>query len=182
MSRRYFKDEDSIVKAAMEILESRITYTEGRMSDAEESGHYFKMKLFGLKHEVFLVAFLDTGLKLIACEEMALGTLDGASVYPREIARRCLELGAGSVILAHNHPSGNTQPSRADLAITERLAEALKLFDIRVVDHIIAGKLEHNSLRKSSQLSCWGQLWTSLESTWKTDTGKLKQIALGGER
>jgi DNA repair protein RadC len=74
---------------------------------------------------------------VIALEELFQGTIDGASVHPREVVRRGLECGAGAVILAHNHPSGVAEPSQADLRITQRLADALKLVDIRVLDHVI---------------------------------------------
>ncbi|MEC9483667.1 MAG: DNA repair protein RadC [Halomonas sp.] len=92
-----------------------------------------------LGHEEFAALFLDTQHHVIRFETMFRGTLDSASVYPREVARRALELGAGAVIFAHNHPSGVAEPSGADRRITERLKEALGLFDIRVLDHFVVG-------------------------------------------
>ena len=89
--------------------------------------------------EVFTCVFLDNRHRLIAVEDLFFGTIDGASVHPREIARRCLELNAAAVILAHNHPSGNPAPSQADLRITQRVKETVALVDVRVLDHFIVG-------------------------------------------
>jgi len=88
-------------------------------------------------HEVFLVMFLDAQNRLIAAEEMFRGTLTQTSVYPREVVVRALDLHAASVIFSHNHPSGSTQPSRADEALTQVLKAALALVDVRVLDHVI---------------------------------------------
>ncbi|WP_019594796.1 DNA repair protein RadC [Thioalkalivibrio sp. ALM2T] len=87
--------------------------------------------------EVFGVLFLDNRHRVIAFEELFRGTIDGASVHPREVVRRALHHNAAAVILAHNHPSGVAEPSRSDVAITRRLADALGLVDIRVLDHVI---------------------------------------------
>ncbi|GAB2780892.1 DNA repair protein RadC [Halomonas shantousis] len=95
-----------------------------------------------LGHEEFAVLFLDTQHRVIRFEVLFRGTLDSASVYPREVARRALELGAGAVIFAHNHPSGVAEPSDADRRITARLKEALALFEIRVLDHFVVGDAE----------------------------------------
>lgn len=92
-----------------------------------------------LGHEEFAALFLDTQHRVIRFESLFRGTLDSASVYPREVARRALELGAGAVIFAHNHPSGVAEPSDADRRITERLKTALALFEIRVLDHFVVG-------------------------------------------
>jgi DNA repair protein RadC len=90
--------------------------------------------------EVFIVLFLDNRHRLIAAEELFHGTISGASVHPREVARRCLELNAAAVILAHNHPSGVNEPSQADQRTTARITETLELVDVLVLDHfIIAG-------------------------------------------
>ena len=91
------------------------------------------------QHEVFLAMFLDNKNRLIAVEELFRGTIDGASVYPREVAKQALHHNAAALIFAHNHPSGIAEPSVADEQITRRLKEALALLDIRVLDHIIVG-------------------------------------------
>ncbi len=90
-------------------------------------------------YEVFCVLFLDNRHRLIAFEEMFRGTIDGASVHPREVVRRALERNAAAVIFAHNHPSGVAEPSSADELITLRLKDALALVDIRTLDHLIVG-------------------------------------------
>ena len=101
--------------------------------------HYLTSQLRHLGHEEFAALFLDTQHRIIRYESMFRGTLDSASVYPREVAKRALGLGAGAVILAHNHPSGVAEPSDADRRITQRLKDALGLFDIRVLDHVVVG-------------------------------------------
>ncbi|MDT0502281.1 MULTISPECIES: RadC family protein [unclassified Halomonas] len=100
---------------------------------------YLSSQLRHLGHEEFAALFLDTQHRVIRYESLFRGTLDSASVYPREVARRALELGAGALILAHNHPSGVAEPSDADRRITDRLREALGLFEIRVLDHFVVG-------------------------------------------
>ncbi len=98
---------------------------------------YLQLQLGGLHHEVFAVLFLDSQHRLIALEEMFRGTLTQTSVYPREVVKQALTLNASSVVLAHNHPSGTAQPSRADEALTQTLKAALALVDVRVLDHFV---------------------------------------------
>ena len=87
--------------------------------------------------EVFCALFLDNRHRLIQFDELFRGTIDGSSVYPREVVRRTLELNAAALVLAHNHPSGVAEPSQADELITRRLADALALIDVRVLDHLV---------------------------------------------
>lgn len=98
---------------------------------------YLQLQLGSRDHEIFAVLFLDTQHRLIVLEEMFRGTLTQTSVYPREVVVRALALNAASVVLAHNHPSGSAQASRADEAITQTLKAALALVDVRVLDHFI---------------------------------------------
>lgn len=107
-------------------------------SPADAQG-YLIARLRDRDHEVFGVLFLDTRHRVIAFEELFRGTLDGASVYPREVAKAALRHNAAALILAHNHPSGVAEASASDLAITRRLKDALALLDVRVLDHIIVG-------------------------------------------
>ncbi|WP_148253254.1 RadC family protein [Aidingimonas lacisalsi] len=100
---------------------------------------YLAAQLRHLGHEEFAALFLDTQHRVIRFESLFRGTLDSASVYPREVVRRALDLGAGAIIFAHNHPSGVAEPSDADRRITTRLKDALGLFDIRVLDHFVIG-------------------------------------------
>ena len=103
---------------------------------------FLRLQLGHLPHEVFAVLFLDAQHRLIKLEEMFRGTLTQTSVYPREVVRRALELHAGAVILAHNHPSGVCEPSRADELLTQSLKAALQLVDVRVLDHLVVGRHE----------------------------------------
>lgn len=99
--------------------------------------NYLQLHLAQRKHEVFAALFLDAQNRLIAMEELFRGTLTQTSVYPREIVLKALHHHAASVVLAHNHPSGTVQPSRADEALTQTLKAALALVDVRVLDHVI---------------------------------------------
>lgn len=124
MARRHF----------LEILQRGDALTSPEMTRA-----YLCTKLGGYAHEVFACLFLDNRHRIIELEEMFHGTIDGASVYPREVARRALQHNAAAVIFAHNHPSGVAEPSQADRQITSKLQQALGLLDIRVLDHFIIG-------------------------------------------
>jgi len=100
---------------------------------------YLRVHYAGHEREVFLCLFLDNRHRLISAEEMFQGTIDGASVHPREVVKRALQVNAAAVILAHNHPSGVADPSQADELITRRLKDALAVVDIRTLDHLIVG-------------------------------------------
>ena len=102
--------------------------------------NYLSARIEGMEQEVFLVMFLDNRHQLIVDEIMFYGTINAASVYPREVAKRALQHNAAAVVLSHNHPSGNLEPSNADRNITKRLKDALNLIDVNVIDHIIVGK------------------------------------------
>ena len=105
----------------------------------QETREYLKAQLRGYQHEVFACLFLDNRNRVIEFEIMFHGTIDGASVYPREVVKVALKKNAASVIFAHNHPSGVAEPSLADEKITQRLKAALNMVDIRVLDHVIVG-------------------------------------------
>jgi DNA repair protein RadC len=100
---------------------------------------YLSAQLRGYSYEVFACLFLDNQHRVIQLDELFRGTIDGASVYPREVVKQALHHNAAAVIFAHNHPSGIAEPSTADKLITEKLKQALALFDIRVLDHFIIG-------------------------------------------
>ena len=106
-------------------------------SDAQAIRDYLRLQLGAKPYEVFVVLFLDPLHRLIALEEMFRGTLTQTSVYPREVVLRALALNAAYVVLAHNHPSGEAQPSRADESLTQTLKAALALVDVHVLDHFI---------------------------------------------
>jgi len=109
------------------------------LGDPARAGEYFARRLRGLQHEVFACLFLDVRHRVLGFEELFRGTLDGAEVHPREVVKRCLAHNAAAVIFGHNHPSGITEPSAADRAVTARLRQALGTVDIRVLDHFVVG-------------------------------------------
>jgi len=100
---------------------------------------YLISRLRDYPYEVFSCLFLDNRHRIIQYEELFKGTIDGASVHPREVVRKAIEHNAAAIILAHNHPSGVSEPSQADMRITQKLTEALALIDVRVLDHFIVG-------------------------------------------
>jgi DNA repair protein RadC len=110
------------------------------LSDPIAVRRYLQSRLRGLDHEVFAALFLDSQNRLITYEVITHGTIDGASIYPREVVKAALRLGAASVIFAHNHPSGIAEPSIADRILTDRLRDALSLVDVRVLDHFVVGE------------------------------------------
>ena len=109
------------------------------LTSPEATRAYLSAHLRGYSYEVFACLFLDNKHRIIELEELFRGTIDGASVYPREVTKRALHHNAAAVIFAHNHPSGIAEPSQADRLITDKLKQALSLFDIRVLDHFIIG-------------------------------------------
>ncbi|MCG3767446.1 DNA repair protein RadC [Vibrio cincinnatiensis] len=129
---------DRVLDAAAEILAARVLRGD-QYCNPEATKTYLSCKLKHHEREVFAVMFLDNQHRLIAFEELFFGTIDSASVYPREVLKAALKVNAAALILAHNHPSGDATPSQADKQITQRLKEALALVDIRVLDHIVVG-------------------------------------------
>ena len=113
---------------------------------------YLAVQMRDYQREVFVVLLLDTRHQLIEFCELFQGTIDSASVHPREVVRLALHKNAAAVIVAHNHPSGSAKPSAADIAITDRLKAALKLMDIRLLDHFVIGRGEVVSLADRGQL------------------------------
>ena len=113
---------------------------EGTFTNPTNVKEYLKLKLGAHDREVFAVMFLDNQHQLISFEELFFGTIDAASIYPREVLKAALNHNAAAVVFAHNHPSGIAEPSQADKRITQRLVDALKLVDIRVLDHIVVGE------------------------------------------
>lgn len=124
---------------ARRCLEQTIMRTEV-MGNPAQTRQFLTARLRHLRYEVFACLFLDTQHRLIAFRELFRGTIDGASVYPREVVAESLHHNAAAVILAHNHPSGVAEPSLADRQITRRLVDALALVDIRVLDHLVIGE------------------------------------------
>ena len=130
---------EEIVAMARKLMNRR--FAKGRsITSPDAFRDYLQLKLADREHEVFCCVFLDTRHRILAFEPLFRGTIDGASVYPREVVKQALILNACAVILAHNHPSGESEPSQADRDLTRRLQQALTLVDVRVLDHFIIGK------------------------------------------
>ncbi|MCY1372778.1 hypothetical protein D9M69_600100 [compost metagenome] len=127
---------EQILAAARKVIEQKVQRGEA-FTSPELVKEYLIAKLAGFEHEVFAALFLDAKHHLIQYVEMFRGTIDSASVYPREVVKEALRMNAAAVILVHNHPSGPLEPSQADKVITQRLKEALALVDVRSLDHII---------------------------------------------
>ena len=132
-------------------LESHLKHGDA-FSCSEQTQRYLQQHLRAYPYEVFACMYLDNQHRLLAFEELFRGTIDGASVYPREVVKHALKHNAAALIFAHNHPSGVAEPSQADIHITQRLKQALALVDIRVLDHIIVGDAETTSLAQHGSL------------------------------
>jgi DNA repair protein RadC len=143
--------EDQIIAKALDILARRLQARDA-FTSPEEVKRYVRLNIAREDREVFCVLYLDAQNRLIECVEEFRGTLTQTSVYPREVVKGALARGAAAVILAHNHPSGTTQPSRADEALTQTLKTALALVDCRVLDHIIATRHEALSMAEKGLL------------------------------
>ena len=145
--------EDEIIRKALSILEARMAKPSDTLFLCPATiKDYLKLRLLEYPYEVFSVLFLNNRHALIGYQEMFRGTIDGASVHPREVVRAAINCNAAAVIFAHNHPSGYAQPSQADFKITNRLKDALALIDVRVLDHIIVGTDEPYSMAEAGTL------------------------------
>lgn len=130
-------EQSRLLEQAEALMRSRIRANGTQLSDPSAAGSMFRYRLANHAREVFSVAFLTTRHRVICVEDLFCGTLDGAEVHSREVAKRALEFNAAAIICAHNHPSNNGEPSAADRAVTARLKQALALVDIRLLDHFV---------------------------------------------
>lgn len=133
-----FAQLQAMLEMSHRYLEAELKRGEG-LTSPEAAGRYLKLQLRDLPHEVFALLLLDNQHRVLHFEVLFRGTLDGASVYPREVVKLVLAHNAAAVIMAHNHPSGIAEPSNADELITKRLKEALACVEVRVLDHLIIG-------------------------------------------
>jgi len=138
--------ERAAVDLALEIVGRTLRGPHGVFASPGAVKAYLALHMAGLQHEQFAVLFLDVQNRCIAFESMFTGTLTQTSVYPREVVLAALAHKAAAVVLAHNHPSGGVQPSRADELLTQTLKAALSLVDVRVLDHVIVGAGEALSM------------------------------------
>jgi DNA repair protein RadC len=136
----YTQAQQSVITEALNLIQERATTESKFMTSPHETFKYFQLFYADRQdREHFSLMLLDSQHKVLECSVIFSGTIDGASIYPREIVKAALYANAAAVILAHNHPSGQPEPSTADKRITERIKSALALVDIRVLDHIIVG-------------------------------------------
>jgi DNA repair protein RadC len=127
---------DEVLHQARRVLSQRVRRG-ATMSSPQAVKDYLRLEIGALEHEVFCVLFLDAQHRIIALKQMFRGTVTQTSVYPREVVKESLALNAAAVILAHNHPSGAAEPSRADEFLTQTLKTVLSLVDVRVLDHLV---------------------------------------------
>ena len=127
------------VQHALALLDRHLRETGVAFTSTQAARDWLKLKMAGLEREEFMVLYLNQQNQLLAHETLFTGTINSTEVHPREVVKRALYFNAAAVILAHNHPSGDTSPSKADKTITQRLVQALQLVDIRVPDHLIVG-------------------------------------------
>lgn len=146
------EDADGIIASAINILAERMRRPGYLLSDPNAAKDYLRLRMAGLEHEEFHVLFLDVKNRLLASKKMFTGTLTHTSVYPREVVKAALHHNAASVMLAHNHPSGASEPSDADLRLTQALVQALALVDVRVLDHLIVAGVHAHSFAENGQL------------------------------
>jgi DNA repair protein RadC len=129
-------EKQSVMMLAMKVL--AIKHRAGRtLSSPAETRNFLRLRLAEYRNEVFGCLFLDNRHRIIAVRELFQGTIDGASVHPRVVVQKAMEVNAAAMVFFHNHPSGVAEPSRADEMLTVRLKEALALVDVRVLDHFV---------------------------------------------
>ena len=144
-------EKQSVIALAMKVL--AIKHRAGRsLTKPDETRNFLRLRLADCRNEVFGCLFLDNRNRIIAVRELFQGTIDGASIYPRVVVQRALELNAAATVFFHNHPSGVAEPSNADEAITRRLKAALALVDIRVLDHFVVSAGESVSFAERGLL------------------------------
>ena len=132
--------ENRVIEKALQILDQRIFTRGPELTSPGLVADYLKLQLAQQDHEVFGVVFLDAKHRVLQFEVLFHGSIDSASVYPRQVVKRALAHNAAAVILTHNHPSGCPQPSQADRTLTARLKEVLAVVDVHVLDHFIVGE------------------------------------------
>lgn len=143
--------DDAVIEQAMAILDKRMR--RGPIfTDPKTVGNYLKLQLQGHEREHFAAMFLNTRHNLLAYEVLFTGSLDCAEVHPREIVKQALRHNASAVVIAHNHPSGDPTPSAADRAITLRIRDALRMVDIRLLDHFVIGVGDPYSMASKGEI------------------------------
>lgn len=143
--------DEAVIDTALKLLAQRISRG-SLLSSPSAVKNYLRLRFADLQYEVFSLLYVDKRNRLIACEELFRGTIDGATVHPREVVKSALRHNAAGVLIAHNHPSGVAEPSQADELITRRLKTALDYVDIRVIDHLVVSAGEAVSMAERGTL------------------------------
>ena len=136
------RQEDEIIRQALAILEARVFQAGPVLNQPAAVADYLRLQLTAEPNEVFAVLYLDCGHRALSFEPLFRGSVNQTSVHPRVVVQRALQWNAAALIVAHQHPSGMTEPSDADRALTETLKSALSLVDVRLLDHLIIGQGE----------------------------------------
>ena len=148
--KRGKNDDDAIIAAAIKIVEKRLRKnrdpSQFNITKSDDAINYVRLRFAECETEHFWVMFLNTRHDLISCDVLFTGTIDACSIYPRVIIQQALAKNAAAIIVGHNHPSGNPDPSRADVAITAKIVDACRTVDIRVLDHLVVGENVVSSL------------------------------------
>ena len=145
--------ESRTIARALRVMEKLLVTSSASVMDSPAAvREYLRLRLFALEHEVFVVLLLDAQHRLICAQELFRGTLTQTAVYPREIVKAALAANAAAVVFAHNHPSGNPEPSSADRMLTESLRVALAPIDVRVLDHLVVAGASVTSLAERGLL------------------------------
>jgi DNA repair protein RadC len=138
----FTKRKRQTIDRALNIIASRFHRESLKATAPQAVKEYCQLQIGALEYEAFAVMFLDNKHRLIKFEQLFRGTIDCASVYPREVAKDALACNAAALIVTHNHPSGDTRPSAADKSLTQKLKSAMELLDIRLLDHIVVSQHE----------------------------------------
>lgn len=136
---KFALSDDEVLSLASRILLRRLK-RQGTITSPTDAVDFLRTKLMSYEREVFAILYLDSANQIIKYKELFFGTINAASVYPREVVKDVLRCNAANVILAHNHPSGSCDISAADKGITQKLMQALALIDVNVLDHLILGE------------------------------------------
>ena len=144
--------DNDIIEQAKKLITNRLLLSSVPLTSPDETKDFLQLHLGNLEHETFTVIFLDNRHRIIAFEHMFRGTIDGASVYPREVVKAALKHNAAAVILAHNHPSGALKPSEADKNLTRKVKRAGTTLDIKLLDHLIITEDSYYSFADENNL------------------------------
>lgn len=144
-------NDDDLIEQALTVLARRMRVSD-HLGSPRAVRDYLRLSLADKEHELFVVVLVDAQNRVLSCEEMFRGTLTETSVYPREIVKVALAANAAAAIFAHNHPSGASEPSRADESLTRQLKAALAMVDVNVLDHFVIAGSEFTSFAERGLL------------------------------